>query len=331
MKFTIKIADSLSEYLQHWTKAMADMHWFNASNPFGYVREEMTEEIAKEFNQPENIHLLAKSEAFGEVLGVLKVMIQGSVGTLGRWEPAVSIKHRESGVGEALIEKAFTLLRKRYCSKARCILKFPYNQPKTAHWHIGIYQKCGFVMERPSGILLLADLSKVAVKPTTIANLHIIEGSNFSLEKFADFTQRAYMSTPQDIAVHQSDPYISNRENLLKTLRAIRAGKMGSSPSECWQVARLKENIAGFIIAFILTKSKYRPLLGVIGELGVFSGFRRKGIAMFLISNIFEVFRKHGCGHSLVGTPKTNQPALKLYNKMGYTPAFEQIDFVRTL
>lgn len=331
MKTNIEIADSLDEYLLHWTKCIADVHWFDNPSPFDYNREEMAEEIAKEFNQPECIHLVAKSERSNEVLGTLKVKIQANVGTLGRWEPAIPVKHRKSRVGEALIEEAFIILRKNHSSRARCILKFPFNQPVKARWLLSLYQKCGFVKGRPSNILLLADLSKVTIKPSALRDVRIVDGGDFSLEDFADFTLRAYMSMPQDKEVHQGDPYISNRENVLKVLEAIKAGNMGFFPPECCQIAKLKTDIAGFIIGFIRKETKYQPTFGVIGELGVFPEFRRKGIAMFLIANIFACFRKHGCSYSLVGTPKLNRSAIKLYCKIGYAPAFEQIDFEKTL
>jgi len=106
---------------------------------------------------------------------------------------------------------------------------------------------------------------------------------------------------------------------------------MGLSPPELWRVAVINHETAGFMIGFIPQKSKYRPLYGMIGKLGVFPECKRKGIAMFLITDAFEVFRRCGCSYSLVGTPKVNHPALKLYCKMGYIPVFEQLDFEKSL
>jgi ribosomal protein S18 acetylase RimI-like enzyme len=331
MNVTVEIADSASEYLEQWARAMADVHWFHSPSLFDYSREEMAEEIAKEFDQPECLHLVATSEGSDETLGVLKVKLRESVGTLGRWEPAVLMKYRESRVGEALIEKACALLRECHLTRVKGILKFPYNQPETATWHLKLYQRCGFVNERPSSILLLVNLSKAALNTHVLSSLRIVDGADFSLEELADFTQRAFLSTPKDKAVHQGDPYISNRENLLKALQAIKEGKMGLSPHGCWQVAKLNDNVVGFIIAFIRAKSKYQPANGVIAELGAFPEYRRKGIATILTAEIFKVFKKHKCSYSLVGTPKTNNPAIRLYTKMGYTPTFEQVDLQKIL
>jgi len=331
MKIIVEMANSANEYMQQWTKAMVDAHWFHNPSLFYYNREEMAEEIVREFHKPECIHLLAKSADSNEILGCLKIKINGYAGILGRWEPAVPVRHRKSGVGEALIEESFAILREHQLSRARCILKFPYNQPETARYHLRLYQKCGFVKERPNSILLLTNISKATTKPHAIKNLYIVDDADFSLEEYADFTQRAYISTPEDKAVHQHDQYISNRKNVLNVLAAIKTGKLGFSPRECWQIARLGNDIAGFIIGFILKKTKYQPALGIIAELGIFPEFRRKGIALSLIANIFECFRRHECNYSLVGTPKANKPALRLYSKAGYIPTFEQIDFQKIL
>jgi len=331
MSFVIHRAESLKEYLASWKKAMRDTPWFGESQLFGNLPNEIMKEIRQEFDKPKNIYLTAKAKEGKETFGVLGVVVKDQVGTLGRWEPAVPLKCRESGVGEALLKEASARLRQKQVSKIRCILKFPFNQPKTASWHMNLYERGGFKLMRPSSILLLADLSKVAAKPSAIKNLHIVNGSGLELEEFAAFTQKAYMSTPQDRAVHKSDPYISKRENVLKVLQAIKVGKMGHSPPECWKVAKFRDNVAGFVIAFMQKKSRYRPACGVVAEVGVFPEFRRKGIAMLLLSKVFECFRKRGCGYSLVGTPKKNLPGLKLYKKMGYVSTFEQIDFEKAL
>jgi ribosomal protein S18 acetylase RimI-like enzyme len=331
LNIRVEIAHSATKYLSQWKEAMADVYWFHRSSLLDNSREETAEEIAQEFSQPNCIYLVAKSEDSNQAFGVLKIKVHKTTGTFGRWEPAVRKEHREIGVGEALMEKAFSMLRERHCSKARCIMKFPYNQPETASWHVRLYQKCGFVQERPSGILLIADLSQTTIKVPAIPTLRIIEGSAFSLEEFAHFTQRAFLSTPQDREVHQSDPYVSDREHFLNAFGAIKAGKMGLSPPECWQIATLNDEIAGFVIGFMRAQSKYLPVHGIIGELGIFPEFRRRGIAKFLIASIVRVFKKNGCTYSLVGTPKTNEPAIDLYRKMSFSPAFEQIDFQKVL
>ena len=87
----------------------------------------------------------------------------------------------------------------------------------------------------------------------------------------------------------------------------------------------------GSIIGVIQKDSKYRPARGIIAQLGVFPEFRRRGIGMVLIDELFRVFKQHGCAYSFVGTPKANDPALELYCKMDHSPIFEQMDFCRII
>ena len=145
-----------------------------------------------------------------------------------------------------------------------------------------------------------------------------------------DFTRRAYLSTPEDKAVHEGDPYVSNPDENMRVLRAVKEGGMGFSPSECWKIATLEDEIAGFVVGF-MPKSKYRPQHGVIAEIGVFPEFRRRGTAYSLITEMHECFKKHGCHYSYVGTPETNETAIKLYQKAGYKPVFQMINFEKNL
>jgi ribosomal protein S18 acetylase RimI-like enzyme len=162
-------------------------------------------------------------------------------------------------------------------------------------------------------------------KTPSLANIHLVDAYGFSTEELADFTQRAYMLTPEDRAVHQGNAYISNRENVLKFLEAAKDGKMGFSPPEFWRVAKFKGNVVGFVVAFMRRKTKYQPAHGVIAELGVFPEYRRMGIAQLLITDVFKSFKKHGCHCALVGTPKANTPALNVYTKLGFVPVFENV------
>ena len=73
--------------------------------------------------------------------------------------------------------------------------------------------------------MLQADLSKIDKEIPTIANLQVTNGDDFSLKELAGFTQRAYLSTPKDKAIHKDDRYISNQENLLKILETIKMAK----------------------------------------------------------------------------------------------------------
>jgi ribosomal protein S18 acetylase RimI-like enzyme len=327
-KYTVEQVHSVDEFLANWTKAMVDVHWFKEEIPFHYTRDEMVEEIRKEFAEADNLHLVAKSKDDKKVLGVLRVKIQEDSGTLGKWEPVVLLKHRNTEIGKTLVEKAFLLLKEKKVRRAACMLKYPLSKPEVANWHISLYKKCGFKQRGPPGGMLLADLSLVKRAPR-IKNICFIDRNEVPLEEFVNFVQMAYMSTAEDRIIHGFDQYVSDREKTMNIHRAIKNGKFGFSPPECWKVALLRDETAGFIIGF-MPKSEHRPPHGVIANLGVFPEFRRKGIAYTLINEIHNCFKKYGCEYSIVGTPKTNHPAIKLYQKIGYEPVFELISFEKT-
>jgi len=332
MGFSVSEAESLREYLQTWEEAMQTVPWVKERRLFDYNPEEIKDGIKQAFQKHANLFLIAKHKENQEkAVGVLGVTVANNVATLGRWEPAVTSGQKRSRIGQMLLEEAFSRLRQRDVSQIKCMLKFPINQSQTARWHTGLYKMCGFAERIPSSIMLLADLSNTARKPSLTANLQIISRHGFSSKDFMDFTQRAYMATREDRMVHINDPFISDPETCLNTLQAIRDGKMGFSPQEFWLIAKLNNNVAGFIIGFMPKRSKSRPPHGVIGELGVFPEHRRKGIAITLISEMFESFRTLECRYSLVGTLKTNKSAIALYKKMGFCPVFELVDFERPL
>lgn len=331
MSISIREAESVDEYLQSWKRAMQTMLWFRERRLFDYSPDEIIEDTKLAFHDPDSIFLVAHQTKTREVVGVLGITVKNNIARLGRWEPAVTQGHGFGRVGKALLDEAISQLRGRHVSRMRYILKFPYGEPERAKEHTRLYRNRGFTLERPRSVLLTANLSGTSTKTSPVARLRVVEGTRFSLEDFADFTERAYMSTPEDRLVHQEDPSISDRASVLKSLEAIKTGRLGSSPPECWRVARIGDILAGFIVGVIQKESEYNPARGIIVQLGVFPEFRRRRIGMVLIDELFRVFREHGCDYSFVGTPKANDPALKLYCKMGHNPVFEQIDFHRNL
>jgi ribosomal protein S18 acetylase RimI-like enzyme len=330
MKIIVERVHSAEEYLQYWTTAMANVHWFKKRRLFDYNRDEMVEEIAEEFGKPGSVYLVAKSQDTEELLGVLEVKTKRNAGVFGRWEPAVRLEHRNSGAGEVLIKEAFSWLRENHIPKVTCMLRCPYSRSETGRWHMTLYRKCGFAQKGYVGVMLLADLRKVMMTMQKVENLRVVDGDDLPLERYTEFTRRAYMSTPEDKAVHGRDPYVSGPDENMRILRAVKEGDFGFSPSKCWKVAMLEDEVAGFIIAF-MPKSKYRPSHGVIAELGVFPEFRRKSIAYSLIAEMHECFKNHGSRYSYVGTPRANEAAIRLYRKAGYRPVFEIVNFEKVL
>ncbi|TFG25942.1 GNAT family N-acetyltransferase, partial [Candidatus Thorarchaeota archaeon] len=98
---------------------------------------------------------------------------------------------------------------------------------------------------------------------------------------------------------------------------AILGGRFGRSPHEFWKVALIDDMPAGFIGGFI-KEGKHLPVTGVLGPLGVFPEFRRLGVGVFLVSELFKSMKNHGCEYAAVGTPSNNRNAIAMYQKAGY-------------
>lgn len=324
----VERAHSWEAYRKAWMEGMKHLHWFEEQRLFDYNRKEELEDLQRNFGKPDNLFLMARPEGTDRIAGVLRVRLRDGVGVFRGWEPAAPLGERGKGVGEALINEALSLLQNRGIKKAFYMLKYPCDSPETALWHISLYKASGFKQIGPAGVLLIADLTRFRSLPIRTRGFATVGWDNYSLEELTDFVLRAYSSTPEDREIHRWDPQVSNREEILSTLRSAREGKLGSSPPDCRRVALVEGKPAGFIGSFI-RKSKYTPHFGVIAPLGVFPEFRRRGIAYSLVMRMHRVLEEHGCDYSLVGTPKTNQRAIRLYRKAGYRPVFEQIHFER--
>ncbi|MDH5441938.1 MAG: GNAT family N-acetyltransferase, partial [Candidatus Bathyarchaeota archaeon] len=291
-------------------------------------------ELHENFGKPNSLFLVARVEEIGRIVGVLGIRRGkwrgGDAGIMRGWEPAVLSEVRDRGVGEALIRKALDFLSDLELKKAVFILKYPYDSPETAFWHINLYRTCGFEQRGPRGVTLLATISRSCSLSASFPDfIKTVGWENYTLGELADFILRAYASTPEDREIHGWDPLVSNRDEIQNTLRSFSKGETGFRP-ECCKVALVDGKPAGFIGALI-PKWKHRPPAGVLGPVGVFPEHRRRGIACFLIVEIHRVLRKFGCHYSLVGTPKTNQKAVRLYKRAGYRPFFEQIEFEKGL
>jgi ribosomal protein S18 acetylase RimI-like enzyme len=329
MALIVEEAKSKEDYIKAWTECMEDVYWFKEQRLFDYNRDEMVQEISRDFNKSKSVFLVAKPEGSERIVGVLGVKLEGKIGVLRRWEPAVPLKERSSGAGEVLVENGLEWLQRKGARKATCMIRYPYNSPETAEWHINLYKKCGFEQRGPEGVQLLADLSHTET-PIHPSGLTITTRENYTLENFADFTLKAYASTREDKTIHAWDPFVSIHEEVLKGLRSIKRGKHGLSPPNWWKIALINGEPAGFVVSF-MPKHKYRPPYGVIGLIGVFPEFRRRGIGYALVVEMHKCFRKAGCRYAYVGTPKTNEKAINLYKKVGYRPVFEIISLERQL
>jgi len=136
-------------------------------------------------------------------------------------------------------------------------------------------------------------------------------------ENIGEYCVRAYGLTSGDQKIHGFDKSVTDYDTAVAAMGSIMSGRLGPSPDEFWKVALVDGEPAGFIGGFI-KESKHKPVTGILGPLGVFPEFRRLGIGVFLVSELFKSMKKRGCEYSAVGTPAVNLNAIRMYQKAGY-------------
>ena len=132
-----------------------------------------------------------------------------------------------------------------------------------------------------------------------------------------------------------NDPMVSGRfyppteENKAKWRSWVL--KVHEEDEEQVLVAEADGHVVGFILFRIRTDA---PLwtphkVAIIYDLYVRPGWRRKGIATRLILRAFEVMRSRGVDHVRVTALSANEPAIRLYRKLGFKDY--SITFVKEL
>ena len=291
---------------------MQGVHWFDEDHLFDYTREEETRELEEQFEEEDNIFLVALDP---KPVGVLGIRVNGDQGIMRRYEPAVKEGH--AGVGEALIAEGIRRATLRGVRTLRTTLRFPHDGP--IPWQAKLYQDMGFLDGRERGVQLIADLNLVQPEPADIETAALDE---LPLDEVAGFVLIAFTGTHEDRAVHERDHNVTRFEPALQMLRAIWDGRHGRTPPGFRKVALIDEEPAGFIISFIPEPESRGPY-ATIGCLGVFPEHRRRGIASALIGDALRLFKAHGCRHAYVGTPERNIKAIRLYEKLGFRPIFK--------
>ena len=131
----IEKAKSKEVYIRTWIEGMRHLHWFNEPRFFDYNPDEIMEELQREFGKPGSVFLKAVTGRSKKTIGVLRIRLKGEGDVLRRWEPAVSLRNRESRAGEAIIEKGLEWLWHERAQKAVCMLKYPYSSSETGGWY----------------------------------------------------------------------------------------------------------------------------------------------------------------------------------------------------
>jgi ribosomal protein S18 acetylase RimI-like enzyme len=318
----VREARSWEEYLSAWEVCMQGVYWFRETHFFDYTREEESRELEKEFEEQGNIFLMALDP---QPVGVIGISVSGDHGTIRRYEPAIREEYMEKSVGKILLAEGMRRASQRGVRTLRTTLRFPYHAP--IPWQADLFRDHGFVDGREPGVQLMADLNPLDPEPIDMETTACDE---FSLEEVARFVLRAFTGTPEDRAIHEKDHNVTRLGPALETLRDIWNGRYGKTSPKFRRVVLMDGGPVGFVISFIPEPGSRRPH-GTIGCLGVFPEYRRRGIATKLVDDTLWRLKGHGCRYAYVGTPKRNYKAIRLYEKLGFTPIFKIYFFVKQI
>ena len=131
----------------------------------------------------------------------------------------------------------------------------------------------------------------------------------------------SFGSQPEDIVVHGGDENVSDPVMVEKQVELMRSGAFGETDEQLMRVATLNGEPVALIMGAI-REEEYRPRYGVISIVGVLPEYRRRGFGSSLSALLISRFRERDCEYAYVGTPRSNQKAIKLYEKLGFRPIF---------
>ncbi|MHA2085893.1 MAG: GNAT family N-acetyltransferase, partial [Candidatus Thorarchaeota archaeon] len=307
-----------------WKKGVKDLYWTREKHIMDFDLGEEQAEIVEDFEKDGYSFLIAHDTEFRRPCGAVGIKYGEGNAVIRRWEPAIIPEYRKKGVSELLLDKALEYLRKANIPHVEHRMKHPIEKPQLVKLLISLYQSRGFRKARPDNVGLLAQLKGASLDNNSNLEFPLQPGHYYTDEEWADFVLKAFTSTPQDRELHGLDPSVSERDVILSMKRRLKTGSPGPSPPELWNVAAIDENPVGFVGGFILER-KNRPVVGVLGPIGVFPEFRRTGIARQLVVNQLATFKELGCEYSYVGTGQDNSNAIALYTSVGYDLIDRQI------
>lgn len=313
----MKIVESgdWNTYKSVWNQCMKDYYWYKENPVFDWHKDEELEEMESDFGKAGRLFLEAHSN--GEIVGVFGVRHRGKEATLRRWEPSVlhSITDRE--IEQALLKHALKHLTRKGVERVKVIVKHPVGNREAANHLLQLYDEFGFDKYQPDSVDLVTKLDEIIQATSQKSNVKIDTHLRTIPENIGEYCVRAYGSTPEDLEIHGFDKSVTDYATAVEVFGSIFGGRLGHSPSEFWKVALVDDEPAGFIGGFI-RESKHKPTTGILGPLGVFPEYRRHGIGVFLVSELFKSMKDHGCKYSAVGTEAANRNAIGMYQKAGY-------------
>ena len=313
----VKIAESedWSIYKSAWKECMKDYYWYKYDPVFDWNKNEELDDMESDFGKPGNIFIEAYDE--DKIVGVFSFRYRGKQARLMRWEPTVLLSSLATEIRKALLNHALEYLSGKDIERVTVTVKHPANNPDIAEPMFELFKQFGFNPYQPVSVDLVTHLDNIPSPPTMPENVSIDLHLGTIPENIGKWCVRAYGTTPEDLEIHGFDSSVTDEDTAVTAMGSIMQGRLGESPEEFWKVALVDGEVAGFIGGFI-KESKFKPLTGILGPLGVFPEYRRRGIGVYLISELFKSMKKYGCEYTAVGTPLANANAIRMYEKAGY-------------
>jgi len=313
----VKIVESedWSTYKSVWKECMKDYYWYKNSPVFDWNKDEELDDMESDFGKPGQVFLEAHQA--DKIVGVFSFRYRGKQANMMRWEPTVLKPSEDNEIQKALLNYALDYLSGKGVNRTQVLIKHPAENPNVAKHLFELYQQSGFKRYQPVSVDLVTNLDDIPNPPSMQDNVSIDLHLGTIPENIGKWCVRAYGSTSEDVLIHGFDNSVTDYDTAVAAFRSFMDGRLGHSPEEFWKVALVDGEPAGFIGGFI-KESRHKPVTGVLGPLGVFPEFRRLGLGVFLVSELFKSMKVHGCEYTAVGTPHANTNAIRMYEKAGY-------------
>ncbi|MFW9976379.1 MAG: GNAT family N-acetyltransferase [Candidatus Thorarchaeota archaeon] len=329
-ELVVEIADDVGLYAKAWSDAMKHFYWYRGSPVFDFNKDEELDEIRADFGAPSHLFLIARSKGQDKIVGVLGLHYQDIVARIRRWEPAIIPQFSNAGVEEALLGRAMEYLSNMGIKRTSILIKHPAESPELVENHFSLYTNAGFERDRPDSIDMIIPLDKIDQNLEPMKDIHLETGENYTYEDLASIVVKSFTSSSEEREIHGFDKTVTEYIQATAMLQRMAEGYYGYSCDEFRKVAVVDGVPVGFLGAFI-SKSKYKPLTGILGPMAVLPNYRRQGIASFLVRAVLHTLKEYGCEYAAVGTPAANTTAIKMYEKGGFGLACRIINLSKEL
>ncbi len=330
VRIEVGFATDWEQYSEAWATSMNDLYWYNKNPVFDFNKDEEFEEMRLDFDKSGNLFLVARLSNSNKIVGVLGLHYKDVMARIRRWEPAVLPEFRNTSAAEDLLNRALKHLMSIGIKRIGYLLKYPFDSPELVKDLLNCYRALGFNQSRPDSVDLVMHLGNLNLPIETPPGVTLETGENYTIEDLASLTVRSFTSTPEERDIHGFDKTVTEHIQATALLQRMADGFYGYSPNGFRKIAVVDGLPVGFLGAFVV-ESEHQPLTGVLGPMAVLPGFRRQGIALYLINEILHSLKEFGCKYAAVGTPAENSVAIKLYEKAGFKLACRIVNLEKEL